>query len=378
MKKQARNWTIRSGHAAAGGVLLAVGAIAASGVACYGVWTIFVAPGLGAKGAGSTLMIGNEDTTQMQADDDTGGMQHDASGIDAESGSTELAPSESIEEILGAVQVYVRNKQYAQATTVLEHACMQYPNDQELRLSMGDLYMMQERYADAYREIAAAIEIGPTNAKAEFTAGTLANMLDQLELAEAHFASAMRIDPTNPDTPLFLAAVQLKMNKLDEARKNLAIAGKMSPESARIYAMRSELAMRENKVTIALDQIRKARAIEPDVLAWLVAEAKVLKRAGRAEEAMNLLASLSQENRENLDVAYLMAQCYGMLGRSGDAASFLMDIYPKHEGDARLAFEIALWFDRADEPDEAMEWAQRSAGLGYSSATKWVESKRDE
>lgn len=376
MKKRARNWTIRRGHASAGGVLMVAGAVVAGGVACVGLWTIFVAPGLAPTGADPTVHGGK---AEPQAKDDGGGaLAADGIGSKAEAGSAELAPSESVEEILGAVQVYVRNQQYAQATTVLEHACRQYPNDQELRLSMGDLYMMQQRYADAYREIVAGIEIGPANAKAEFTAGTLANMLDRLEVAEAHFASAMRIDPTNPDTPMFLAAVQLKMNKLDEARKNLAIAGKMSPESARIYAMRSELAMRENKVSIALDQIRKARAIEPEVLAWLVAEAKVLKRAGLAEEALNLLASLSQENREKLDVAYLLAQCYGMLGRSGDAASFLMDIYPQHEGDGRLAFEIALWFDRAGEPDEAMEWAQRSAGLGYSSAAKWVESKRDD
>lgn len=358
MKNQARIWTIRTGHGQAGGVMLGIGALVGACVAGYALYTIF-----GSSGSGSANQFDESPVEQ-------------GVGLVDEPEGDQIASTESIEEILGAVQVYVQNEQFAQATTVLEHAAGQYRDDQELQLSLGDLYMIQERYEDAYIAFVSAIAIGPASAKAEFTAGTLANMLNQLEAAEMHFGLAMRIDSQNPDTPMFLAAVQMKMNKLTEAKKNLAIAGKMAPGSSRVFAMRSEVAMRENKPRIALEQIRKARVIEPDVLAWLLAEAKVLKRAGQAEEALGLMASLGQEEREILEVAYLLAECYGMLGRAGDSASFLMDIYPKHKGDGRLAFEIALWLDRSGEDAGAMEWAQRAAGFGHPSAGKWVESKR--
>jgi len=356
MKNQARIWTIRTGHGQASGVLLGIGALVGACVAGYALFTIFGSPGSASVNQNDELPV-----------------EQGVGSVD-EPERVEIAPTETIEEILGAVQVYVQNEQFAQATTVLEHAAEQYPDDQELQLSLGDLYTMQEKYHDAYLAYVSAIEIGPASAKAEFTAGTLANMLNQLEASEIHFGLAMRIDSQNADTPIFLAAVQMKMNKLDEAKKNLAIAGKMAPGNGRVFAMSSEIAMRENKPRIALQQIRKARAIEPEVLAWLLAEAKVLKRGGQPEEALSLLASLGQAEREILEVAYVLAECYGMLGRAGDSASFLMDIYPKHTGDGRLAFEIALWLDRSNEDAEAMEWAKRAAGLGHPSAAKWVES----
>ena len=87
----------------------------------------------------------------------------------------------------------------------------------------------------------------------------------------------------------------------------------------------------------------------------------MLKRGGQAEEALSLLTSLGQEEREILEVAYVLVECYGMLGRAGDSASFLMDIYPRHKGDGRLAFEIALWLDRSGEDAEAMVWAKRAS-----------------
>ena len=316
-------------------------------VAGYALWTLTQSP----TGSGARALGGAEET-------ETGG----------------IAQTESIEEILGAVQVYVRNEQYPQATTVLEGAVAQYPSDQELRLALGDLYMLQNRHRDAYSQYVAGIEIGPSTAMIEFTAGTLANMLDQLELAEAHYSASMRMDPSNPDTPIFLAAIQIKLNRLSEAKANLALAGRLAPDRARIYVMRSDIAMRENKVTIALEQIRKARAIEPRELAWVLQEARVLKRAGKAQEAIDLLASLPQDELDMLETAYLFAECCGMVGRPGDAASRLMDAAVKYPEDGKLAFEVALWLERAGEREEAIAWAKRAQGLGYGKAAAWVDS----
>ncbi len=350
-KNPARLYALRAGNAKLSGVLLGIGALVALCVAGYALWTLTQSPIQSLDGARSGVL---------------------GAGEGAQNG--EIAQTESIEEILGAVQVYVRNEQYPQATTVLEHAAAQYPSDQELRLALGDLYMLQNRHRDAYNQYIAAIEIGPSTAAIEFTAGTLANMLDQVELAEAHYSAAMRMDPSNPDTPIYLAAIQMKLNRFDEAKVNLALAERLAPDRAQIYVMRSDVAMRENKSRIALEQIRKARQIEPQALAWVLQEARVLKRLGEPEEAINLLASLNQDELDIPETAYIMAECSGMLGRPGDAASRLMDVAIKHPKDAKLAFEVALWLERADERAEAIEWAKKAQRLGYVQAQSWVES----
>ncbi len=347
MKNPPRLYTHRSGNATLGGVLLGIGALVAACVAGYAMWSLTQSP----VAPTSADPIGVDEPEPMG-----------------------IAQTESIEEILGAVQVYVQNKQYPQATTVLEHAAAQYPNDQELQFALGDLYMLQNLHEQAYRQYVLGIEIGPSSAVAEFTAGTLANMLDQLELAEMHYNESMRLDPKNPDTPIFLAAIQIKMNQLVNAKINLALAGKMSPDRAKIYVMRSEIAMRENNMVIALEQIRRAIDLEPTEVAWILQEARVLKRSGNAEQALNQLASLPQEYVDLPETAFVMAECYGMLGRPGDAASRLMDVAQKYPRDSKLAFEVALWLERTGERADAIEWAKKAIALGNERAGGWIES----
>ena len=338
------SWT-RRGNARMTGVALGIGALLAAGVAGYAIWTLAQAP----------------TTTPIQLDPN-----------DPDSGK--IAQTDSIEEILGAVQVYVRNKQYAQATTIMEHAAGQYSSDQEIRFALGDLYMMQNMHAQAYDQYLAGIEIGPDSANAEFTAGTLANMLDRFELAEAHYSAAMRMDPTNPDTPIYLSAIQINLNRLDDAKVNLALAARLAPDRARVYAMRSEIAMRENKPGIALEQIRKARAIEPRMVAWIVQEAKVLKRDSKAQESVELLLALPQEQLEDPEIVYLIAECFGLLGRPGDAASRMMDLSNLNPQDAKIAFDTAVWLERAGDRNAAIEWAMKAQQRGSTQAGAWIQS----
>lgn len=326
------------------GVLLGIGALLAAGVAAYAVWSLLQKPAPLAQGSTET-------------DPNRG-----------------LAGTESVEEILGAVQVYVRNEDFQSAQRVLENAVATYPSDQELRLGLGDLYLLTNQIGMAYEQYLAGIEIGPETWAAHFTAGTIANTLDQPEIAESHYLSAMRLDPANPDTPLYLAAIQMKLNKLTEAKANLAIASKLSPQNTRAYAMRAEIAMRENKPTIAVEQVRKARAIEPNTLGLILLEAKALRRMGEAQQAVDLLTALPLDQAMTPDAVKQLAESLGMLGRFDDAAARVMDAAERQPGDASLKFDAALWLQRAGRDDEAIEWARSASVQGNTQARAWLDS----
>jgi len=338
-------YTTRLGAARLAGVLLAIGALIAAGVAAYAVWTLLKSP---APAPTTTNPI--EPGRQM-------------------------AGTESIEEILGAVQVYVREQDFDSAQRVLESAVASYPVDQEIRLALGDLYLLTGQVGMAYEQYLAGIEIGPETWKAHFTAGTLANTLDQPEIAETHYAAALRLDPTQPETPLYLAAIQMnKLNKLSEAKANLAIAAKLNPDDARSYTMRAEIAMRENKATIALEQVRRARQLEPNALGLVLLEARALKRLGQAQDAVDLLTALPIEQAITPNAVKQLAECLGMLGRGDDAAARMIDASERQPGDAELKFETALWLQRAGRLDEAIDWATNAAGQGSERARQWLES----
>lgn len=326
------------------GVVLGVVALLAAAIAGYAIWSLLQKPVPNTPPAGM-----NEPNQGM-------------------------AKTESIEEILGAAQVYVRNQDLDSAQQVLEGAVATYPNDQELRLGLGDLYMLRGQLGMAYEQYLAGIEIGPESWAAQFTAGTLANTLGQPEIAEVHYLSAMRLDPSNPETPLYLASIQMKLNKLSEAKASLAIASKLAPESPRAYAMRAEIAMRENKPTIALEQVRRAREIEPYALGLVLLEAKALRRMGEAQQAVDLLTALPLEQAITPEAVTQLADCLGMLGRADDAAARVMDAAERQPADASLKFDAALWLQRAGRQDEAVEWATRAANQGNDKARAWLDS----
>ncbi|MFG0244706.1 MAG: tetratricopeptide repeat protein [Phycisphaerales bacterium JB052] len=346
-QKAAIRYTHRAGNARIVGVILGVLALIGAGVACYAVWTLLQSP------------------TPAQSD---------PGQSDPSNPNRGMAETESIEEILGAVQVYVREQNYSAAQQVLEGAVATYPVDQEIRLALGDLYLLTGQTGMAYEQYITGIEIGPETWAAQFTAGTIANTLGRPEIAETHYIAAMRIDPNQPETPLYLAAIQMKLNKFSEAKANLAIAGRLNPDDVRAYTMRAEIALRENKASIALDQVRRARQLEPNAVGLVQMEARALKRMGQAQEAVDLLTALPIEEAGLPETVKLLAECLGMLGRPDDAAARMMDAAEREPDDASLKFEAALWLQRAGRQDEAVTWARNAAMQGNDQARAWLDS----
>ncbi len=284
-----------------------------------------------------------------------------------------VASMETVEAVLATVKRLRDEGQPSAAESVLSAAVRQYPSDQDLRLAFVDLLMAGRRWSEAYDQSLAAIEIGQVPAPVEFAAGTLANMTDRPALAAAHYANAMRLDPSNPDYPVYLAAVQLKMNQTQDAKASLAIATRLAPDRAQVYGMLAQIALAENKLGIAGQQIERARALQPAEPAWVLLEARIRKREGETERALELLHTLPQQEMDAPATLALMAECYGFLGRPGDAASRYLDAAERDPANADLAFEAAQWLERTGDRAAALRWARRAEQLGHRQASGWIQ-----
>jgi len=284
-----------------------------------------------------------------------------------------MATMETVEAVLATVKRLRDEGQPSAAESVLSGAVRQYPADQDLRLAFVDLLMAGRRWSDAYDQSLAAIEIGQVPAPVEFAAGTLASMTDRPALAAAHYANAMRLDPSNPDYPMYLAAVQLKLNQTQDAKASLAIATRLAPDRAQVFGMLAQIALSENKLGIAGQQIARARQLQPAEPTWVLLEARIRKREGDTERALDLLHALPQQEMDMPATLALMAECYGFLGRPGDAASRYLDAAERQPTNADLAFEAAQWLERTGERAEALRWARRAEELGHRQASGWIQ-----
>lgn len=92
------------------------------------------------------------------------------------------------------------------------------------------------------------------------------------------------------------------------------------------------------------------------------------------EGAITLLSALPEDDLLRPETAYILAECYGMVGRAGDAASRLIDVAQRNPEDPKLAFEVAKWLERVGDRAQAVLWARKAQGLGNSQANGWIES----
>ncbi len=306
---------------------------------------------------------------------DPGTAQNDGSG-GAGGDTISTAPTQTIEQVLSSVQVYVSEKNYGAARAILTKAIERYPSDPELRSALGDLEMLSGNASAAYDQYVSAIESSDNpGGDLFFTAGTIASTLGEMERAEAHYLEAQRRDPSNPDVPLYLANVQLSMGKIEGATKNIALAAKATPDRAIVWGTWAQIALRENKLPIALQQIGKARELEPASVGWIVVEAKIHKRMGKPERAIEVLTTLSDDTiAQNRDATMTLAESFAMIGRAEDAAARVIAFARAHPDDARGAMDSAISLERAGDREQAILWARRARDLGHERAAAWIES----
>ena len=281
--------------------------------------------------------------------------------------------AEAVAVILDSARVYHRQGDLAKAEIVLSAGIREHPEDQQMRIAYAETLMMSGQFDSAFYHYTEALRIGPRDAFLEFVAGTIASKIGEPGLAEAHFTAAHSKDPTQPSYGLYLAQVQISLHKYDEAISSLIQTRPLDPDNAMIYGTLAEIYTKKNKTNLALNQIEFARTLEPDRSAWKIIEARLLKRKGAAQQALLLLNSLPPAERNSKAILRSRAECFGMLSRPQDAASLYQSMSDAHPDDAELAFEAAVWFDKAGQGEKAIAYGERARALGNKSADKLVQ-----
>ncbi|MBL0921431.1 MAG: tetratricopeptide repeat protein [Phycisphaerales bacterium] len=278
---------------------------------------------------------------------------------------------------LSGARQYLRDGEPGKAEAILQEVIASAPTDQDAHILMGEALLGLERPRDSYEQYIRALAIGPEHAELHFAAAAVANTAGLPDRAEEHYWKAQSLDPTNPKHPLYLAQIQRKLGRNDEAKASLLRATLLEPGLAIAWGVLADLALEENKVSLARQHIAKARAIEPANTRWRLIEARVLRRDNDPQSAVRLLRSLPDE--ELLADPNLLAEaaaCYAMLSRPDDAAGLFMMASSRRPEDADLAYDAALWLDRAGRPGDAQVFAVAAANRGHQKARELLDNLR--
>lgn len=282
------------------------------------------------------------------------------------------ASAQTADAILNTFLTLQRQTRLSEAETVLRKGVEQYPQEQRLVATYAEFLAINKRMDESYAMYERALAIGPRTAPIEFAAGSVAADLDRTDRAIEHYAAAQTQDPTDFRYPLYLAMVQRKVNQIDESRVNLIIAGRLKPDEPRVWGTLGDIALQENSLNVALEQVAKARAIEPENWLWRLIEARTRKRMGQPQEALDLLIAIKDEDRARPSVLTAISECFGMLGKPDDAADLYGTFSDRDPEQPELAMQAAIWADRVKRPNQALRYAQRAANLKAPGAEEMV------
>jgi len=275
---------------------------------------------------------------------------------------------EVIQGALDQAREHISRAEWPEAIAILEPAVRSWPDNQQVRVAYARALVGRGRVNSAYEQLVAALSLGDRPHDLEFFAGTVASAAKKPQRALEHFSAAQAGDPNNPQYPLYLAQVQRKLGQVDAANVSLLRVVQMDPESAIAWGSLADIALSRNYVDSALQHIATARQLQPSQPAWRIIEARALKRAGKPEKALLTLAPLSEQDRRAAPVLRVKAECFGLLGRPADAAAIYEDALNASPRDPTLAYEAALWNDRAGNTKAALDLAQRAQQLGSQDA----------
>jgi predicted Zn-dependent protease len=270
----------------------------------------------------------------------------------------------AIEAALDAALHYAEADRLGEAEAILETLVRKAPETIDGRTMYAEiLLMLAQREPDparaavrieaAYEQYAAAAEQSEADASVHHAAGVVAHQLGRVDAALEHYVQARTLDPGNAQTWLYEA--QCHMARRDWGQATLAASWvlKIDPDEPWAIASLAEIELEQNRLNLALDKIREARAINPDEIAFRVKEAKILRRANRPEEALEVLVNLPQADRATEAVAHEIATARSMRGDHDEAAAAWALCFERNPASWRAALRTADALRRAGRLAEA-------------------------
>ncbi len=267
---------------------------------------------------------------------------------------------------LEAAAEYVASDRDEQAAIILEKLAQEYPKEPLVWQQFAEVRLHQGRAEEAYAMFQTVIELGRSDRGVRINAGVLASSLNRLDEAILHLQEACRLDPTDVQAPLYLANLYRKTHENARAQEQLLKVIHLDEAQHLAWGGLAQIAFVENKLDLAEQHLARARALEPRFATWRILEAKILRRRGKPDAAITLLAALG-EDRYQQEVVDEIAQCWALLGSPRKAAQEHVDFLNRRTDALPSAIAAARYFLMAGERAEAESWMRYALRLSPDS-----------
>ena len=253
----------------------------------------------------------------------------------------------------------------ASAIPGLDDFVTRHPDAGTARLTLARLLIGEKRYADARQHFARLLEDNPENPDAIYAIAMLALQQGDTETGRQQLEKLLSTNfPDQSTVHFFLGQLDMERKKPDDALVHF-----MQVTSGRQYvaarASAAQILLQQGKPDAARELLHNTHGGSAEERTQLtLAEAQLLRDAGRASEAYDVLAQALGVQPDNPDLLYdaaLTAERAGQPERLESHLQHLLSLYPDH-AHALNALGYS-WADRNVRLAEAYKMISRAMTL---------------
>jgi tetratricopeptide (TPR) repeat protein len=165
------------------------------------------------------------------------------------------------------------------------------PDDMASHYNLGNFHMTRGQMPEAVAAFETAVRLQPEALPPHVNAALAYNALGQNDQAEASLRRALRLDPTNAPAQLNLGMLLAEMGKMAEAEQAFRAAFEANSRSAQA-AYNLGVLLANHRPAEALEWCRRAATLGPDNPQYGYTHAFYLHRAGRPDQALEVIRSV--------------------------------------------------------------------------------------
>ena len=216
---------------------------------------------------------------------------------------------------------------------------------------LGSAYMAKGMHPEGIREFNKAVAIDPKLADVHLKKGLFSLRTGKLREAETDLIAAVQVAPDVLNSRAVLASYYLRQKAYGKAIDILRKGLRGEKTDALFYNLIAEALARQNKIGDAIQQLQKAKEINPDYLATSVNLASLYSLRGDYDSGAKELKSALAHSPDNVTVLLSLAALYESRDNAEDARACYLRAMRTGKVEGSIA--LAGYHLRNREPDKA-------------------------
>lgn len=229
--------------------------------------------------------------------------------------------------------------------------------------AMGEAQLAAGEPNQALRQLQGLVERQPDSAPSRYLlARTLAVLKYKNDLEEQLFR-ALDMAPNHPQAPPLMTHLLALAKDAPEADRLLQKLKRKLPGHPQVVDLEGRLAMQRQQMEKAIALYREARQSFPEQNHWVVRLAQALWQSGDRDGSVAVTEDWLKGHADDAAVRFILANNYLALARNAEARSAFAQVVELAPNNT-LALNNLAWLMRDDDPQAALEYAERAYALG--------------